>query len=158
MANYLQVLVRPEDPDTLAEDGALHALHRRMVDETLWEVEQFDHFSYDLGSSFLGKDDPEKLRGIAGGWNDAIREETEAVIDAVNEKGGREFLLENPDDTLTYQYWHALATWTGCYHFGGNRLVSDEKESTRTTTLDPCQEAEIREHPEEWACLDVWYH
>lgn len=149
----------------------LEGFHDDLVNEWLFN-EYRDEFSYfnteweedNKEDSFFGKDDPEKMRAYANGWNDrlnhTLRYAEEAVRKDMETKGYDDFvnyIADNRDGLPAYWFRKAMNESTGRFQYGHNYLAHTEY-SGWTTVLSEKDIANINDHPENYAVILCYYH
>ena len=123
----------------------------------------------------LGAEDPQSVIDEAEQWDPSIRhafaQAMQKFFDAMKGSGCdtvEEFIQKmendvkfqpstNAFDTAIYNLKQALTTYEGSFDYGSYRAVIDESDTDALSTmLYGCLD-DIKEHPENWALIDVIY-
>lgn len=162
MGYNLKVLLPVDDRydgDTLEE------IHDDLINEGRLEYDlptNFSHFSFwnmmPENDSFFGKDHPEKLIQIAEKWNEKSEKYLRQQIDAIANKSTDEILSYFAEDPFNgFHLKEALDVYHDHFCFGEDQLVYN-KEGEYFIRIPEDVLKDVKEHPEDYAIVDVIYH
>lgn len=162
MSETLNILLRADE----YKGKTLKEVHDTMINSLLFEdfSNVFDFFSFweEGNESFAGSERPEELRVVVKNWNSSISAEVNAAEKALKEVMKKEEAehmsdLESSGDMILWNLRQALCARTDLFTYGQNYLYRDD-DSGWHTWLPKEVVVNVKEHPEEYILIQVFYH
>lgn len=148
------------------DEMSLAWIHDDLINDRLYNDMgrgTFSYFSFwDMHShegSFFGKDDPERLKKVAGEWNKEITEELIGELDKIIHFTSPEDVIKYFEENScnAYRLREALNAYDDHFQYGTDRVVYG-KDGCYTIRIPEEVLKDIKEHPEDYAVIEVVYH